>query len=116
MPDITSFTSSGKDILDSGTLHSFGRDDLIINLANLKYIFKFINDTGDLRYEKISISSTELELRLFNFNSNQGTTLTFPLRVGTYQNRELHLVFTVFQIGQAGLKLFHYTFFLGSTI
>lgn len=109
-----SLKSSNKDIFASGTVHTFSLDNLEIQLSNLKFIISFINDGGGSRWEINPVSNIEMTLRLFNIKNTLGTSLSEPIKVGTYQNRELYFMFTVYAITNSSVKLFHYTFFWGA--
>lgn len=110
-----SIKSSDKDILTSGTVHTFGLNNLEIQLSDLKFIIEFVNDASGMRIEN-SAGNKELRLQLFNFNNSLGSGITIPQKVGSYLNRELYFIFTTYAMNNNSAKLFHYTFFLGGPI
>ncbi len=105
--------SSGKDILVSGTVHTFAPDNLDLFLADLQISLEFKNDSGEARMETEPGSGKAVRFRLFNFNNSIGTGTTQPIEIGHFQNRNLYLAFTVYAFDQQSLKIVHYTFFLG---
>jgi len=115
--ETASFKSSGKDIISTGSIHSFTSDNLEITLLGLTFIFEFLTDKeGKQRLEKESLSTKVLKLKIFNFNNPLGTGTTKPIEMGTINNRKLYLAFTVYALDKDSLKLFQYTFFMGENV
>lgn len=108
--------SSEKEILASGTVHTFSQHDLEMTLADLQITFEFKNDSGGVRIEGEPASGKSIKIRLFNFNNSIGTGTTQPLEIGYYLHRKLYLAFTVYAFNEQSLKTVHYTFFLGESI
>lgn len=110
------FTSSGKDVIASGTVHTFGSENLEIVRGELKFIFEFKNDSGTPRLQGEALSTTTLKLMLYNFDNPLGAGTNNPIEVGTLQNRKLYITFTVYAFNPSSVKTVHFTFFLGESI
>jgi len=117
MPDENvSIKSSGKDILVSGSVQTFGLDNLELTLSDLKFTIQFLDDTDKQRIESSQVLNKEMRIRLFNFSNPLGTGMTSPQKIGIYKNRELYFNFIVYALNKDSIKLFHYTFYLGDNI
>ena len=111
-----SVKSSGKDVIASGTVHTFAADNLEIKIAQFKFVFNFLNDNGDQRVLFRNNGETTLILDLYNFNNSIGSGTASPYRLGHLMERELWLGFMVYALSDASSKTVHYSFMLGDAI
>jgi hypothetical protein len=111
-----SISSSNKEVLHSGVVHTFSANDLQFKLDGLTFIFSFIDDGGKQRVAGSTSSGKQLNIKLFNFTNPLGTGLIEPKRIGSYKHRELFIAFTVYTLNKKSTKLFNYTFFVGDKI
>jgi len=113
---ITITASSGDyDIIDSGTVISFGGESVIFRLPdNLIIRFAFLtddsNNTHSIQYHQHS--ETDLEVRLFNFNNPLGTGNIEPIHIGNINNRPLFLNVRVHFLNASLSRTIHYTWYL----
>lgn len=108
--------SSGKDIIASGTVHTFSSDNLEVMIAQFKFIFNFLNDQGEQRLSFRNEGQTTLILDLYNFNHSIGSGTVSPYRIGHLMDRELWLGFMVYAISDQSSKTVHYSFMLGDKV
>jgi len=108
--------SSGKDVVSSGSCHTFDNKNLEIEIAGLRFIFEFQNDSEGQRIEKEPINNTCLKLKVYNFDNSLGTGTTSPIPLGAVNNRRLYMSFLVHTLSKESSKLFTYTFFLGEGV
>lgn len=109
-------TSSGKDVLNSESIVTFGNAGLEITLSNLIYHIKFGNDSSVPRMELKAINPHTAELYLWNFDNPLPTGTTVPSEVGIFGGRKLYLAFMCHGLGTSGVKLINFTFYLGENV
>ncbi|MDD5070364.1 MAG: hypothetical protein PHV17_06510 [Candidatus Omnitrophica bacterium] len=108
--------SSGKEILTTGSVHTFDLSNIELILSDLKFIIQFSDDGGKQRMESSVVSDKGIMIQLFNFNNPLGIGLTSPQKIGTYKNKELYFIFTIYALNKSSVKLLHYTFYSGDNI
>lgn len=122
MTDLTStnlqvrISSSGKDILSTGTVNVFDKKDLRFSFEDMTIIMEFIDDKGKQNIEGEAQSDKILKIKIFNFISSLGTGTTKPMKIGSISSRELYLSFVVYCLNEDSLKTVHYTFYLGEKV
>src|SRR5690348_201355 len=96
-----SIKSAGKEIVASGSVHSYSTDaDIEIGISNLTFVFSFVND--DSRSQEALtevVSATRLKLVLYNFSNPLGTGTTEPISIGNLNDRRLYIAFSVYGLG-----------------
>ncbi|RYY84786.1 MAG: hypothetical protein EOO15_18550 [Chitinophagaceae bacterium] len=107
--------SSGKDVIASGTVHTFANDNLEVSIAQFKFVFNFLSDSGEQRVSFRNDSQTTLILDIYNFTNSLGSGTVTPYRLGSLMGRELWLGFMVYALSESSSKTVHYTFMLGSS-
>lgn len=108
--------TSGKDVIASGSVNTFSSDNLEVQIAQFKFVFKFITNGSDQKIEYRSSGPETLVLDIYNFNNSIGTGLKTPVKLGTLMDRELFLGFMVYTLSPTDSKLVHYTFMLGDKV
>lgn len=108
--------SVGKDIIASGSVHTFDNKNLELDISGLRLIFNFLTDSKGQRMEHELIDEKSLQLNVFNFDNFLGTGTIKPIKIGTIDNRHLYLSFIVHSISKESNKLVTYTFFLGGNV
>lgn len=108
--------SEEKDIVASGSAHTFGNENLEFEISNLRVIFDFISNSDAQKLEHEAIDSTTLKIKIFNFENPLGTGTNTPLPIGTINSRRLYLTFIVHSLSKESSKLVTYTFFLGENV
>jgi hypothetical protein len=115
-PIVLKQRSAGKDIVASGSVHTFDNKNLEIDISGLCLVFEFKNDSGEQRLEREICGEKSLKLNVFNFSNSLGTGTTIPIPIGTINNRHLYLSFIVHSLSSESSKVITYTFFLGETV
>lgn len=108
--------SAGKDVVSSGSCHTFDNKNLEVEIAGLRFIFEFLSDSEGQRIEKEVANETSLKLKVYNFDNSLGTGTTNPIPMGTVSGRRLYMSFLVHTLSKESSKLFTYTFFLGEDV
>jgi hypothetical protein len=108
--------TSEKDIIASGSVHTFASDNLEISIAQFKFIFNFINDTEPQRINFRNDGDYTLILDLYNFTNSLGSGTTSPYQIGHLMDRKLYIGFMVYALNPTSSKTVHYTFMLGESI
>jgi len=109
--------SSGKDVIASGTVHTFDSTNLEVQIAQFKFIFNFIEDQSNNRTVSFSNPEKEtLKIDLYNFNNSLGNGTVKPYKIGSLMDRELYLGFNVYALSAEGSKTVHYSFMLGDQV
>jgi hypothetical protein len=105
------------DILDSGTI--VGNVDepvdfIIDEIADFTVRLKFINDTGTDKYTRQAekFGAKGVQLVFTNYNNSLGTGTVSPLKIGSFNKRELYINYRIYHLEGTG-KLIHYTWLLG---
>lgn len=111
-----SVRSSGKDVIASGTVHTFASNNLEVSIAQFKFIFNFLNDQSEQRVSFRNDGETTLVMDLYNFNNSLGSGTLSPYRIGHLMDRELWLGFMVHAISDTSSKTVHYSFMLGDKV
>ena len=115
-PIILKQKSAGKDIIATGSVHTFNNKNLELDISGLQLIFEFHRDSEGQRIKKEIVDGKKLKLNVFNFDNSLGTGTTTPMAIGTINNRQMYLSFIVHSMSQESSKLVTYTFFLGEEV
>lgn len=105
----------GRDVVASGSVLTADPTNLEFQIAQLRVVLKFANDSGTTRMETESASSESLNLKLYNFNNSIGSGTTLPVEIGTLGGRRLFLAFMIYALSPESSKTVHYTFMLGDS-
>lgn len=108
--------SVGKDVIASGSVHTFDNKSLEFEISGLILEFEFLNDNEGQRIERDVKGEKTLKLNVFNFDSSLGTGTSNPIYIGFINNRRLYLSFIVHSLSKESSRLMTYTFFLGETV
>lgn len=116
--DSPKITSSGKEILVSGTFITYdGNATSSITLPEpeqLKFNFIFIKDSSsESKITTEIVNQQELNLILTNFESSIGIGNILPLRLGTFNNKNLYVTFRIYTLDDKAGKTVHFTFYVG---
>lgn len=106
------------EVFSNGSVIAFGTEPLSFNISGLTISFVFCSkeDSSDPSIEsQASSDQRKLEIKLINFDSNLGVGSNRPIEIGTLGDRKLFVLFHVKQLGNTGVRVFNYTFFLEST-
>ncbi len=108
-------TTEDYEILDSGSIITFNDESVIFHFAeNLRVKFSFEDAVADEPITSIKLGindNIELEIRCFNMENTLGTSNSSPLKVGTFNGKELSLNFVISSI-RANTKQIQYSFYL----
>lgn len=77
-------------------------------------VFSFhesVDLSKNYKVDLVGISSTELELKLFNFNNPLGIGNTSPIFIGTNESKKIYLNYRVYTLQGVKSKLIHYTIY-----
>ena len=113
--EIKASSSSGKEIIASGSIISIENESIIIHLSDLKFEFRFTKDGTDSPKTLLELKSKkELLITLNNFNNSLGTGNTSPAKIGTINNKDLLLSYWVQSLPgeKQDRKLLYYSFYL----
>ncbi|WP_456016535.1 DUF6864 domain-containing function [Pseudomonas fluorescens] len=108
--------SAGKDVIASGSAHTFDDKSLELEIAGLFLEFELLDDNEGQRIEREIKSHTDLKLKIYNFNNSLGTGTATPIYLGVISDRKLYLSFIVHALKKESSKLITYTFFLGEPV
>lgn len=109
--------SDGYDVVASGLVHTFGNEHLELQLADLKFEFRFVNDPKRKNeIERHPVDSKTLKLVLYNYNNVLGTGFNTPVLVGALGNQRLYLALIVYAFDDTSLKTVQYSFFVGGEV
>ncbi len=114
-------TTQSMEILESKSFLISGNGETVIALGDLdpvRFCFNFVeNATKDTDIQWEAIDEKELRITLYNWNNPLGGTLAKPHAVGSYNGRQLFLLFMVNTTGKAE-KIRHVTisFYLGGNV
>ncbi len=108
--------SAEKDIIASGSVHTFDNANLEIEISGLHFIFDFISDSEGQRLQHEAIDDRSVKIKLFNFDNSLGTGTTAPLPMGRINGRKLYISFMVHALSKESSKIVSYTFFLGENV
>ncbi|MGU9821973.1 DUF6864 domain-containing function [Pseudomonas sp. LF090] len=108
--------SAGKDVIASGSAHTFDDKSLELEIAGLFLEFELLDDNEGQRIEREIKSHTDLKLKIYNFNNSLGTGTATPIYLGVISDRKLYLSFIVHALKKESSKLITYTFFLGESV
>lgn len=108
--------SAGKDVIASGSAHTFDDKSLELEIAGLFLEFELLDDNEGQRIEREIKSPTDLKLKIYNFNNSLGTGTATPIYLGVISDRKLYLSFIVHTLKKESSKLITYTFFLGESV
>ena len=86
--------SSGKQILTSGVVHTFGRENLEIAFLDLKVLFEF-KEAEKQDMKVTPIDGKKLRIELSNFDNPIGSGLIRPIEIGVTNGRKIYLAFTM---------------------
>ncbi|WP_139311705.1 DUF6864 domain-containing function [Desulfovibrio sp. DV] len=108
--------SNKRQILHSGSVHTYDESSLQFTVGNLQITFSFA-ENGNKPDMDINIKSeTLLEINLQNFSNPTGIGTDSPINLGIMGGRQLSLAFTVQALSKESIKLLSYTFFLGEKV
>lgn len=105
------------EVFSSGSVMAFGTEPISFNMSGLAVSFVFCSkeDSSDPSIEsQASSDNKKLEIKLLNFDSNIGVGSNRPIEIGILAGRKLFVLFHVKQLGNTGVRVFNYTFFLES--
>jgi hypothetical protein len=113
------FNSGSHKIIASGTALTFEDNGLEILFGDaedpLKILMTFENDEGDMRVKSNAVNGKTLQVSIFNLkNEANGISNTSPIKIGTLQNKDLHLSFMIFKTAPSALKTIHFSVFQAS--
>ena len=95
-----------KELLESETFLTIGLGETVITVGDepkeaLKFIFDFVKgEKQNIAWN--AVDNKSLKLTLTNWDNPLGTTLTAPVEVGTFNNRQLFILFYVKKAGEDG--------------
>ena len=97
--------TGGKELFESETFLALGLGETVITIGDgpegLNFIFEFVKgDKQDLSWK--TVDSNSLKLILTNWDDHLGTTLVEPVEIGTFENRQLFILFYVKKAGKDG--------------
>lgn len=104
-----------NEVIYSGTLHSHKEyKSVSIVISGLTILFEFPTE-GDGKKESIIIQGhgSELTIKCMNFANMLGSGPITPLKIGTFNSRELYLSFMVYTY-RNDIRLIHYCLFYGN--
>lgn len=103
-----------KEIIASGTVFQFEKEDLIFHLELLNFRLSFISDSESPRaIGKYDKEKNELCMQLFNYDHSLGIGLIKPMEIGEVKNKKLYFICRVYTLGeQRENHLVHYTFYI----
>lgn len=111
-------TAGEYEVLESGTVISFGIEPLTFHLApDLIIRFVFLKDdlASENTVQYLAIDKATLEMRLVNFNSTLDTGTKEPIRIGYLNGRNLYLNFRTRTTDMRFSRTIDYTWYLGET-
>lgn len=112
---IKNIISGDMTVIGSGTLISFGNDDVVFEFGTenltLKVILSFENNGGEIKLDAKSLSTTDLRFTLFNAISVLGSGPLVPIGIGELNGKKLFISFRVYTIDDSDQRTIHYTFY-----
>lgn len=111
-------SSGGYDVLKSGSVITYDSNAEISFLIEMdttfsfKFIMNFKNEENKGQDIQVTASSDEIICTCINFDNPLGTGFASPVKLATFNNKELYLNFWVVDLGQKSLKQVMYTFYL----
>ena len=97
--------TGGKELFDSETFLAISLGETVITLGDgpeaLSIIFDFVKGEKQAITWN-TVDNKSLKLTLTNWDNHLGSTLTRPVEIGTFKNRQLFLLFNVSKAGQEG--------------
>ena len=110
-------TSGLSEVLASGLVICFEKNPVVLEVANLKFVFVFLDEEGKeepgVKFE--TPSGNELKIILSNFKNPLGAGNSKPYAIGNINGRHLYLSYRIYDL-VGGDKTLHYTFYLGGLI
>lgn len=106
-------TAGGKQLIESGVIH-LDVNEVTFQVRNLYFVFKFIADKDNTRYEsEVDSENNRLLFNLYNFNNSLGQGLLSPAQVGTLGGKKLYVSWFVHSIDiENNLRSFQYAFYV----
>ena len=99
--------TGGKELLESATFLALGLGETVVTIGSererLNFVFNFEEEEGKkeaIKWE--AVDTKTLKITLSNWNNTLGTSLVEPVRVGTYQERQLFILFYIKKAGMEG--------------
>jgi len=103
---------NSRKLLSSGVVHVEGELPIKIQIANLRFAFKFAKDDGESRYSG-EVSGDELLFTLYNHGNSLGEGFFSPIPVATIEGQNLSFTYFVNTLdAQKGSRRFEYAFYL----
>ena len=112
--------TGGKELFESETFLVLGLGETIITIGDgpeaLSVIFDFAKgEKQAIRWN--TVDNKSLKLTLTNWDNHLGTTLTRPVEIGIFRNRQLFLLFNVSKAGQeADIREVTVSLYLGEEV
>lgn len=103
-----------KDVIFSGTVFQFEKEDVIFHIPSLEFRLSFVSDDGNPRAEgKYDNEKQEFCIQLYNYDNSLGVGLTKPMNIGSINDKKLYFICRVTTLSkQKENHLIHYTFFV----
>jgi len=105
-------------VIASGSVISFGKEPIVINLDNIKYIFAFedeLDDKGnpkeEFRFKQDLLDKRTLKTTFINYNNPLGIGTIEPRNIGKINNNNIYINYIVYANLVRKSKLFQYTFY-----
>lgn len=104
------------EVIDSGIIHTYNSNDIIITVNSVKIIFKFVTDeealdlksTIDVGVDKSQVNT--LIIKLINFKSPDPEGAPKPLNIASVGTKQVFISFFVETINrEKGVRSFSYT-------
>lgn len=111
-------TTAGMELLDTRTFLAIGLGETVVTLDHpepLRLLLDFVEDgSKQTTLGTQGVDQKTLRLILTNWHNPLGGTLLEPVHIGTYQGRQLYILFHIAKAGQKGeLRLVTLSLYLG---
>lgn len=107
------------EVFDSGCVTSIHGQDILLTLKeNIRIRVQFLSTEDRKQSMNMSVNedSTELIVRLSNFNNPLGTEFTNAIEIGNIDSRKLLIHLRVIGMNEGNNRVLFYTFLLGEMI
>ena len=116
------YSSGGYDIIDSGILYSFKKDDDIeynmdiVAIKNpevrfkMKIVFQFEDDGKEIAITR-TVKNDVVYFKCYNFNNNLGSGTTEPIEVAMVAERRIYIHLWAFLLGKDTRKIEYTLYF-----
>lgn len=107
-----SIISCGHEVIHSGSIISFEKNDIIIKLSGLEFVFVFPDDPEDKNELIFEMKNQHMEIKIYNANTPFYKGVSRPVKVAELDDEySLYLSFVVTAISQQSYKILHYSFY-----